>query len=76
MADTKKKVYHVSKREEDGMWQIKLKNGEKAIKLFKTKAEAEEYAKVLGGNQEGTVLIHASKGASKGRIIDSQKHGK
>lgn len=74
MADAKK-VYHVSKRE-DGMWQIKLTGGEKAIKLFKTKTEAEDYAKVLGGNQQGTVLIHASKGASKGKITGSQKHGK
>ena len=70
-----KKVYHVSKRE-DGKWQIKLRSGEKAIKLFNTKAEAEEYAKVLGANQEGTVLIHASKGASRGKITGSQKHGK
>ena len=74
MADAKK-VYHVAKRE-DGKWQIKLTGGEKAIKLFNTKAEAEEYAKKLGSNQEGTVLIHASKGASKGKITGSQKHGK
>ena len=74
MADARK-VYHVAKRE-DGKWQIKLTGGEKAIKLFNTKAEAEEYAKKLGSNQEGTVLIHASKGASKGKITGSQKHGK
>ena len=71
-----KKVYHVVKRESDGKWEIKLKGGKGAIKLFNTKAEAEEYAKVLGGNQKGTVLIHASKGASKGKITGSQKHGK
>lgn len=74
MADATK-VYHVSKRAEDDKWQVKLRNG-KVIKLFKTKAEAEEYAKKLGANQEGTVLIHASKGASKGRITDAKKHKK
>jgi oligopeptide transport system ATP-binding protein len=62
-----KRVYHVAKRE-DGMWQIKYAGGEKAIKLFKTKAEAEEAAKVMAENQGGVVLSHASKGAHKGKI--------
>ena len=31
-----KRVYHVSKRAEDGMWAVKFAGGEKAIKLFKT----------------------------------------
>ena len=62
-----KRVYHVAKRE-DGMWQVKFANGQKAIKLFKTKAEAEEYTKQMAENQGGVMLSHNSKGANKGRI--------
>ena len=67
MADTKK-VYHVSKRAEDGKWTIKFAGGEKVIKLFNTKEEALAYADKLAENQNGTVLAHASKGAHKGKI--------
>ncbi len=67
MAD-KKKVYHVSKRAEDGKWAIKFAGGEKAIKLFNTKEEALKYADQLAENQDGTVLFHASKGAKAGKI--------
>jgi hypothetical protein len=61
------RVYHVAKRE-DGMWSIKYAGGEKAIKLYKTKAEAEAAAKVMASNQGGAYLTHASKGAHKGKI--------
>ena len=67
MADAKK-VYHVSKRAEDNKWVIKFAGGEKATKLFNTKAEALEYADKLAANQDGTVLFHASKGEKKGKI--------
>lgn len=63
-----KRVYHVSKREEDNMWQVKYAYGEKAIKLFKTKAEAEAYTKEMAKNQGGVMLAHNSKGKSKGKI--------
>ncbi len=63
-----KRVYHVAKREEDGMWQIKFASGEKAIKLFKTKDEAMAAAKEMAKNQNGSVLVHASKGENKGKI--------
>lgn len=62
-----KRVYHVAKRE-DGMWQVKYAGGEKAIKLFKTKAEAEAYTKQMAENQGGVMLSHNSKGANKGKI--------
>jgi hypothetical protein len=61
------RVYHVAKRE-DGKWQIKFAGGEKAIKLFNTKAEADAAAKEMAANQKGTVLVHASKGKNKGKI--------
>lgn len=61
------RVYHVAKRE-DGMWQVKYAGGEKAIKLFKTKVEAEAYTKQMAENQGGVMLTHNSKGANKGKI--------
>ena len=67
MADAKK-VYHVSKRKEDGKWVIKFAGGEKVIKLFDTKAEALAYADQLAANQNGTVQFHASKGKNAGKI--------
>lgn len=69
MAEKKEatKVYHVAKRE-DGMWQVKFANGEKAIKLFKTQKEAIDYTKKLADNQDGKMLVHNSKGANKGKI--------
>lgn len=67
MADAKK-VYHVSKRAEDGKWVIKFAGGEKVIKTFGTKDEALAYADQLAENQGGTVLFHASKGAKAGKI--------
>lgn len=61
------RVYHVAKRE-DGKWQVKFAGGDKAIKLFDTKVEAEAAAKEMAKNQNGAVLTHASKGKSKGKI--------
>ena len=34
------KVYHVTQRKDKNMWQVKLGNGEKALKFFKTQKEA------------------------------------
>ena len=75
MAEKPRKVYHVAKRE-DGKWAIHIQGSEKVIKLFATKKEAEEYCKVLGSNQQGTILFHASKGESKGKIHTTQVHKK
>ncbi len=61
------KVYHVVKRD-DGKWSVKFATGEKAIKLFSTKEEAMAYTKKMADNQDGTVLVHASKGKFKGKI--------
>jgi len=66
-ASDQTRVYHVSKRE-DGKWQVKFAGGEKAIKLFKTQAEALEYSKTMTKNQNGAMLVHNSKGKNKGRI--------
>ncbi len=65
-----KRVYHVSKRSKDGKWQILGIGDTRPIKLFDTKAEAEEYAAKLATKQGATVLTHASKGENKGRIVE------
>ena len=61
------RTYHVVKRS-DGKWEVKLAGGQKAIKLFDTQKEALEYSKVMAKNQGGSMLVHNSKGANKGRI--------
>ena len=63
----KKKVYFVKKKE--GRWQVILKEGAKVIKYFDTKVEATAYADQLAENQDGTVLVHASKGKNKGKFM-------
>lgn len=57
-----KKNYHVSKRAEDGKWQVKFATGQKVIKLFDTQAEAIKYAQALAENQDGNVTIHKVDG--------------
>ncbi len=61
------RVYHVVKRP-DGKWEVKFAGGEKAIKLFKTQAEAVAYTKEMAKNQDGKMLVHNSKGENKGKI--------
>ncbi len=56
------KVYHISKRKEDGKWQVKLAKGAKAIKLFNTQLEAIEFAKARAASQEGRIVIHKEDG--------------
>lgn len=60
--------YHLSKRASDNKWQVFLTGSDKVIKTFATKAEAEEYTKKMAANTGRSILTHASKGASKGKI--------
>ena len=62
------RAYHVVKRQEDSKWEVKFAGGQKAIKLFDTQVQAVEYANKVAESQDGTVLVHNSKGANKGRI--------
>ena len=55
------KNYHISLRP-DGKWQVKLSKGGKAIKLFKTQAEAIAFAKSRAKSQEGHITIHKVDG--------------
>ena len=61
-----KKVYHLKKV--DGKWQIILKEGKKIIKTFDTKEEGLKYGKALAKSQNGTLLVHISRGKNKGKF--------
>ena len=54
--------YHVTKRREDGKWQVKFAGGEKAIKLFDTQVEAIAYAKKLADSRDASITIHKKDG--------------
>lgn len=56
------RTYHISKHLLSNSWQVKLANGEKAIKLFNTQREAIDYAKQLVTTQGGSIRIHSKKG--------------
>lgn len=56
------RIYHISKRREDNMWQVKFASGKKAIKLFNTQAEAIVFAKKLAKSQDGSIRVHSLKG--------------
>ena len=41
---------------------MKFANGKKALKLFKTQAEAIDYAETKADNQDGSISIHKVNG--------------
>ncbi len=57
------RVYHISRHKQDGRWQVKFANGQRALKITDTQAEAIVYAKQLikkyGG---GSLRVHSVKG--------------
>ena len=62
---TGKTAYHVSKRDNDGReWKVFIQGSDKVIKLFKTQAEALEYAKGLAKNKDdgSYVILHGLDG--------------
>ena len=54
---------------EDKKWTTKFALGSKVIKLYDTKEETVAYATQLAAKQDGVVLVHASKGKRKGKIM-------
>ncbi|MDE6868594.1 MAG: DUF2188 domain-containing protein, partial [Clostridia bacterium] len=61
------KVYHVSRRPQDNKWEVRIEGSSKAIKLFRTKAEAMDYAIPLAGDDTDNVrvIIHKADGRPK-----------
>ncbi len=74
-AEAKKKrkdnSYLVQKRSEDDRWDVKVKGSNRAIKLFKTKAEALEFVKARAEKNDRGFVTRASKGEKKGKFIKS-----
>lgn len=56
-----KKVWHITKREDENKWAVKAEGSTKATKLFNTKKEAEEYVKGLSANNEGSRVVSHKK---------------
>lgn len=57
------KVYHITKRKDDGQWAIKAEGATRALKLFRTQAEAVAYSKQLAKNQGARVIVHKEDGS-------------
>ncbi len=70
MADEKKNggSYIVQKRKEDSKWEVIVKGGKKAIKLFDTKAEALAFTKERAERNDRSLVTRASKGAHSGKF--------
>ena len=63
-AAKKTKVWHITQRKEDKLWQVKAEGNEKATRTFTTKKEAEEYVKSLVANNKGSKVVpHKKNGA-------------
>ena len=62
--------YHVTRRS-DGKWAVIKEGAEKAVALFETQAEAENYAKKLARNVRGEELTHDRRN----RIRDRSTYG-
>lgn len=54
--------YHVTQNADKTAWEVKLANGAKAIKLFRTQKEAQDYAKELGEKNDRGFVLHSKKG--------------
>ena len=57
------RVYHIARAKDGSSWQVKLANGEKAIKIFNTQAEAIDFANDLVSKNGGSIRVHSMKGS-------------
>lgn len=62
--DGNKKIYHISKRDNDGReWKIFIQGSEKVIKICKTQEEALKVAKTFAKNDgNATIMLHGLDG--------------
>lgn len=56
------KIYHITYRSDSALWSVKLEKGKRALKLFKTQAEAINYVKELIKTQDASYRVHSLKG--------------
>ena len=66
----KMKVYHITKRAEDGKWTVKQEKSDDVLHTFDTREEATKYCEQFAEDQDALLKYHASKGPNKGRIIE------
>ncbi len=67
---TKRKEHHIVPISE-GIWGVKKSDGEKSIKNFDKKADAESFGRKVSQNQGSELVIHGKDG----RIQRSDSHG-
>ena len=66
----KMRVFHVTKRAEDGQWTVKEEKSDDVLHTFETREEATRYCEQFAEEKDALIKYHASKGKNKGRIIE------
>ena len=66
----KMRVFHITKRAEDGKWTVKEEKTDDVLHTFDTRAEATQYCEQFAEEKDALLKYHASKGKNKGRIIE------
>ena len=66
----KMRVFHITKRAEDGKWTVKEEKTDDVLHTFDTRLEATKYCEQFAEEKDALLKYHASKGKNKGRIIE------
>ena len=66
----KMRVFHITKRAEDGKWTVKEEKTDDVLHTFDTRVEATMYCEQFAEEKDALLKYHASKGKNKGRIIE------
>ncbi len=66
----KMRVFHITKRAEDGKWTVKEEKTDDVLHTFDTRVEATQYCEQFAEEKDALLKYHASKGKNKGRIIE------
>ena len=64
------RVFHITKRAEDGKWTVKEEKTDDVLHTFDTRVEATMYCEQFAEEKDALLKYHASKGKNKGRIIE------
>ena len=62
MSEEKERVYHISRYGFSKKWQVRLSNTSKSMKIFDSKEEAIDCAKIMVQTHGGSIRIHSLKG--------------
>ena len=66
----KMRVFHITKRAEDGKWTVKEEKTDDVLHTFDTRLDATKYCEQFAEEKDALLKYHASKGKNKGRIIE------